>query len=377
MQTITPNDRLLAIRSLQSKHHAENLPPKIVKVVWNIGKRCNYDCSYCTPHIHDAVSDHIKIDDVEKVVRNIDIEMKRVGKKSHFSITGGEPFLHPGFKSILQSISQCETVDASNLTVVTNGSLPLRVMEPCMPFITNLTTSMHLERSPREVSTVVNNLISLKQKWSDRFFAANLMFLPGHLDQILEIRDRLMIHGINVAIRRIRPNTDGLMQNTDLIMPMTRRRSKELADQDISIQANLKTRYKAFQDQYLIEWYKKYYSPEELQVLTEEDKKANYANMAIWKSDNTYEEINSDDILSNDLSNFHDWACFAGTDSIYINFDGSVYNGNCLTHKIGSITDGIQWPTGPLTCTRYNCTSNADVIVRKSRYENLDLIQPN
>ena len=44
-----------------------------VKVEWNLGKRCNYDCSYCPSVIHDSVSPHTDInilkttpDDVQK-----------------------------------------------------------------------------------------------------------------------------------------------------------------------------------------------------------------------------------------------------------------------------------------------------------------------
>ena len=42
----------------------EHLYPHIqqsVKVEWNLGKRCNYDCSYCPPVIHDNTSPHTDI----------------------------------------------------------------------------------------------------------------------------------------------------------------------------------------------------------------------------------------------------------------------------------------------------------------------------
>ena len=32
-----------------------------VKVEWNLGKRCNYDCSYCPAEIHDNTSKHTDI----------------------------------------------------------------------------------------------------------------------------------------------------------------------------------------------------------------------------------------------------------------------------------------------------------------------------
>ena len=37
-----------------------------VKVEWNLGKRCNYDCSYCPAEIHDNFSKHTDI----KILKN-------------------------------------------------------------------------------------------------------------------------------------------------------------------------------------------------------------------------------------------------------------------------------------------------------------------
>ena len=38
----------------------DNHPPKdeLLRVEWNIGKRCNYNCSYCGNELHDNTSDY-------------------------------------------------------------------------------------------------------------------------------------------------------------------------------------------------------------------------------------------------------------------------------------------------------------------------------
>ena len=41
-----------------------------VKVEWNLGKRCNYDCSYCPAEIHDNFSKHTDIKILNKRVGN-------------------------------------------------------------------------------------------------------------------------------------------------------------------------------------------------------------------------------------------------------------------------------------------------------------------
>ena len=57
------------IRSLQIMFRVEHLYKHVqesVKVEWNLGKRCNYDCTYCPAEIHDNFSKHTDI----KILKN-------------------------------------------------------------------------------------------------------------------------------------------------------------------------------------------------------------------------------------------------------------------------------------------------------------------
>ena len=60
------------------------------KIEWNIGKRCNYDCSYCPAEIHDNFSEHT---DIEILKNTVDVISKM--NKPRISFTGGEPCVHP------------------------------------------------------------------------------------------------------------------------------------------------------------------------------------------------------------------------------------------------------------------------------------------
>jgi len=50
----------VAVSSLESPLHATRKDPRIISITWFIGKRCNYDCSYCPSYTHDNFSPHIK-----------------------------------------------------------------------------------------------------------------------------------------------------------------------------------------------------------------------------------------------------------------------------------------------------------------------------
>ncbi len=49
----------VAVSSLESPIHATRKDPKTIAITWFIGKRCNYDCSYCSSFTHDNYSPHI------------------------------------------------------------------------------------------------------------------------------------------------------------------------------------------------------------------------------------------------------------------------------------------------------------------------------
>ena len=59
-QTENIKKNQVAVSSLESPLHAVRKDPKIITTTWFIGKRCNYDCSYCSSFTHDNYSPHIK-----------------------------------------------------------------------------------------------------------------------------------------------------------------------------------------------------------------------------------------------------------------------------------------------------------------------------
>ena len=89
-----------------------------VKVEWNLGKRCNYDCSYCPAEIHDNFSKHTDIKILKKAVDDLVDSMPDLRTKVRISFTGGEPCVHPKFLELLEYARP----KVSWLNVTTNGT---------------------------------------------------------------------------------------------------------------------------------------------------------------------------------------------------------------------------------------------------------------
>ena len=72
------------------------------QVTWDLGRRCNYDCSYCPVTRHDNFSPHATLEELKS---NVDFLFEyidtyfthRTFKEVSISFTGGEPTVNPNF----------------------------------------------------------------------------------------------------------------------------------------------------------------------------------------------------------------------------------------------------------------------------------------
>ena len=74
---------------------------------------------------------------------------------------------------------------------------------------------------------------------------------------------------------------------------------------------------------------------------------------------------------NNDLNHFQGWECYTGVTRIHITTNQDVYNGLCLTDKLGNLNTGWNLRTKPLTCPNEKCTANTDdLMTRRSKTGN-------
>lgn len=357
-----PKNMPIAIRSLQSEHHAMHLPPEVVIVTWMLGKRCNYDCSYCPPHLHDLASPHLDLDVVKNFLAKIDKWAEENQKRLRFSLTGGEPYVHPDILTILENIF-CLRTASDQLTVITNGSLPLSLYQKSLEYVTNLTISIHLERSQDEVEKVVAKIIELNRNHG-KFLNVNLICVATELEMVKRVKATLEDNNVKHVLRRIRPNFD---ENDQLYRPHQHKRDNSLAQLPIAQQAKAKNDYKLLRVERIQDLYSMYYNQEELDWFKENIAEVWWENMGLWYENDVYLNGNSDDLLNRDLTGFQGWTCWAGVDSVYIEFDGTIYRGVCANDGALCRIDDAQivFPTQPTVCTRKSCLSNPDIVTRK------------
>lgn len=93
-------DEAVTLHVALERTHASNQK----QVYWEIGRRCNYDCSYCWPWIHNNHERHKSLDELIGATQKIEEKFIK-GSKVNFIISGGEPTANPAFLDWIRYIN--------------------------------------------------------------------------------------------------------------------------------------------------------------------------------------------------------------------------------------------------------------------------------
>ena len=164
-----------------------------LKVEWNLGKRCNYDCTYCPSSIHDNHSPHTDIGILEATVD----KLCEIGKPLRISLTGGEPCVHPDIEDLLEYFKR-KDIFWVNLT--TNGTRGYRWYLQNEMFFNHLVFSLHFEQ---DWTRVFDTILKFYDS-TERVFFVNIMAHHNYMHNVKVVVKKFDEIGIKYAIRRIR-----------------------------------------------------------------------------------------------------------------------------------------------------------------------------
>lgn len=285
-----------------------------IKVEWNLGKRCNYDCSYCPAAIHDNTSPHT---DIEILKKSVDT-LAGLGKPIRLSFTGGEPCVHPKFDELIR---YAKHKGISWISVTTNGTRPYEFYAS-LP-VDQYVVSIHLEYDWRRVFNTIESIVAQ----TSIQVVAQIMAHHEHMDAVLQLRAKCLLEHIPNTVRRIRW-TEG--------------------DHDL------------FDDMR--------YNLTDLEWLKEQDATVKENTVIFLKEEPDMPRLrHANDIIKLHLNQYKGWSCSAGIESLMINWDGDVHRATCrVGGSVGNIYDGtLVVPTENITCDRNFCTCAADIPLTK------------
>jgi organic radical activating enzyme len=159
------------------------------QVYWEISRRCNYDCSYCWPWIHNNTDRHKTLDELMQATRNIEEQFTK-GEKVNFIISGGEPTANKHFLDWLRYLNSC----GHHVSLHSNGSrLPNYYKE--IIHYGDLNLSVHFEFYDREKFVKVVRAVTEEKVANNNTNVGHLeikfMMAPHNSDEALSLEEEL------------------------------------------------------------------------------------------------------------------------------------------------------------------------------------------
>jgi len=173
----------------------------VFSVVWDLGRRCSYSCSYCGPHHNNKWSPNASLEDLKITMNGIARytsllnKHRKIPKKTSINFTGGEPTINPHFFEFIEHIKKNYPSVGINLT--TNGCYNEKKCDLILKYVHCGTISYHVEASDQEKKLVHANIEKMKLNNFD--FSVNLMMHKDYFDECIKVSEWL--DSINVKYK--------------------------------------------------------------------------------------------------------------------------------------------------------------------------------
>lgn len=191
------------------------LTGKVFQVTWDLGRRCNYDCSYCPVHRHDNFSKHATLDELKNNVdflfEYIDVYMEhRQTKIASVGFTGGEPTVNPNFIPFAKYLREQYNEKyadkwEADFALTSNGAFSEKMGQAVMENFGHATISYHSETDQKLKQQVKDRILQLHYQGSLYQFtvSVNVMFHAEYFDECKELCQFLLQHGVDFVPRVI------------------------------------------------------------------------------------------------------------------------------------------------------------------------------
>jgi len=180
-------------------------------ITWDLGRRCNYDCSYCPSHRHDNFSSHASLEELKTSTEFLFeyvsvIAEHRTNKDFHVSFTGGEPTTNPNFIEFacyIKAEYQKRYLNQFNLKLdlTTNGAMGEKISRAVIENFDFVTVSYHAEAHDKLKKQVKNRIKDFSL--SNIKLKVNVMFHAQYFDECKELCNWLTAHQIRFVPRLI------------------------------------------------------------------------------------------------------------------------------------------------------------------------------
>jgi len=179
--------------------------PKLY-VMWVIGIRCNFACSYCPDVWHDKHSPHKTLDELKDAWRKLVQQAQNNSKRLSVSILGGEPTLNPNLLSFLQWVKVYYRQHNVEVAVYSNGTASLDDYKKLSKYCNfNFSTHSEFMNESKFFSTVTSLSQYVKEQNINCHVNVLVMDEEWNKDRTVEYIAYLKENNINYQVSPVEP----------------------------------------------------------------------------------------------------------------------------------------------------------------------------
>jgi MoaA/NifB/PqqE/SkfB family radical SAM enzyme len=293
-----------------------------INVYWILTDFCNFKCNYCPDFLHNgdfATGKTQGFPSYSEITVFMDKLKALVDNGTHLNLQfgGGEPTLHPNFLDIIKYMN-AENV---HLGVTTNGSRSDEWWREALPFLDNVTISLHPEFTKIDKVNDIAKFIAS----SGTDFMFNLSCDPARWDKVVGLYDKLDAEFKHSVTPKVLNYLDSTKEN-----------------------------YKYTSEQ--TAWIKTH--------MGRPKSSDRFLNSIMHFDDGSTENLLLGRVTVNNWNEFKDWRCKVASQSIMIDYTGTVNAGICMAKSLGHITE-FELDTSDIVCPFNFCPCPNDIKAEK------------
>lgn len=305
----------------------------VLRVCFQLGNVCTYDCSYCGEGNKNGTHKWPEFSIVENLVREIDRVYKSSPynkKEIVFEYLGGEVTVWKDFEKLLVLVHEL----GNKSWIITNGVRSLRWWEEHAKYFEVVTLSAHLEFCDIEHLCSVGNIIND----NNVFASITVLMYPPKWNECL------------AAIEYLKENS----RCSCTIKPLVKTVTDFGEPWDYTTEEHDFIKNNSGIKKGRLIW-------------------GNSENVTIWRNSKTGKILRrpGDDIIVFRENNFYNWKCYVGIDTLYLQNNGDIRVG-AMCEPVPPLGNWkrdelstVRWPFEPVICKYLNCNCQADFRARK------------
>ncbi len=175
--------------SIMAAGLGEFILQNIIHIDFFMGKRCNFDCSYCSPTIHDNKSPYPSLEKLNQAYTFLIKTIQRndphwQSKTFNFIFHGGEPTLVPSYLEFIEIINT-DLRFRSNIKTLTNLSRSVPYLFK-LNQLSNVLFSVHLDYINDAFLNKVRDFLDQRDE-SCKILDVKIMYQKKYIDKIEQI----------------------------------------------------------------------------------------------------------------------------------------------------------------------------------------------